>query len=137
MGNTCYKRMTVLVAVLLIFCTGCAKDTSADPDDFSSGNTTATSVISVEEAKEKVIANLPEEPFPFYVRFEREEMIAQSNYYYFLVYTLSEEPIIGPDGPFYQQYTYAWIYVDSRTGDLYEMPPTGTDLIAWPSKGQS
>ncbi len=123
--------MAVLVAVLLICCTGCAKGAVSDTEQPSAVNTTAAKTISVDEAEELIKANLPEEPYPLYLRFEREESIDQSNYYYFVVYTLSEEPITGPDGPFYQQFTYAWIYVDSETGDLYKMEPSGETLKPW------
>ena len=129
MNRYTYRWIVIALVMLQICCVGCSRDID---NGISVSSDSAINTVSIAEAKEAIEDRLPAKPYVFYVEFQREETIEKRDYYYFLVYTLSEEPIIGPDGPFYQQYTYAWIYVDSRTGDLYEMPPTGTGLIAWP-----
>ena len=131
MKSLFYRQIAAatIAAVLLICFIGCDKN-AAPP---SPANTTAPQTISVDKAEELIKANLPEYPNPLYTRFEHKESIGQRNYYYFVLYTLSEEQLTGPQGPYYQQFTYAWIYVDSQTGDLYELDANGKDLKAWPT----
>lgn len=87
--------------------------------------------LTVSDAETVVKNNLPPEDYELYVEFQSKQTINDRLYYYFLVYSLGSEPLMGDQGSYYQQFTYAWAYVDALTGELYEMLVSGKGLRPW------
>jgi len=119
------KQIVIHIVILLVlFCVGCSLNTTPPSD------TSAPTTISIEDAKNLISAQLPKKDYEFHIQFQREEIINNCDYYYFQVYTLSQEPLEGDMGSYNQQFTYAWIYVNSETGELYADNPDGS-LTPW------
>ncbi len=117
------RLVCVFLCVLLIG--GCA---APSPGGESSP---ASALLTVSDAETVVKNNLPQVGYELYVEFQSEQTIEDRAYYYFLVYSLGSEPLMGDQGSYYQQFTYAWAYVDALTGELYEMPASGEGLRPW------
>ena len=120
-------KVLLVVLLSLAICCGCAFTSETPANSHFQG----PEKISLEDAKAVVEQALPIRPYKYYTEFQTVDTIEGRQYYYFLVYTLSSEPIMGDQGPFYQQFTYVWAYVDVQTGELYEMQPEGFELVPW------
>ncbi len=121
------KKWTRLICVFLcvLLVGGCAAPSPG-------GESHPQSVtLTVSDAETIVKNNLPQVGYELYVEFQSEQTIEDRAYYYFLVYSLGSEPLTGDQGSYYQQFTYAWAYVDALTGELYKMPSSGQGLLPW------
>ena len=57
--------------------------------------------------------------------------------YYIHVYSLSEELLDGDQGPYRLMFTYAWLYVDVQTREVFKDAPSIDDpepLVPWPGE---
>ena len=110
----------MIIGLLLAFSCGCANNTSDFSTTSDSNDTITQTGISADDAKAAIESRLPEEPYDFVVELQGKDTENNREYYRFQIYTLGTEPLADEQGSFYQQFTYAWIYVDIQTGALYK-----------------
>ena len=107
--------------------------------------TTTAKRLTPQEAVAIVKGKLPPEKASYmHVDCEDEEPIvfdedrasfSGKECYYIHVYSLSEELLDGDQGPYRQMFTYAWLYVDVQTGEVFQDAPSIDDpepLVPWP-----
>lgn len=91
--------------------------------------TTTSGKISVSQAQAIIESRLPKPSKKYYFEDCGVEEVEGRDYYRFRVYTRGTQPI-DDDGT-YMYFTYAWAYVDTQTGTLYEYDIGKMKLIPW------
>ena len=123
------KVFSVLICCILLY--GCANNTSDFSTITNSNHTVTQTGMSAEDAKAAIESRLPEKPYDFFVELQGKITENDCEYYRFQIYTLGAEQFIGEQGPYYQQFTYGWIYVDLQTGELYKRNTENQRLVAY------
>lgn len=99
--------------------------------------TTTAKRLTPQEAVAIVKGKLPAEKAYLYVDHEGKDTFLGKEYYRIHVYSLSEELLDGDQGPYRQMFTYAWLYVDIQTGEVFQDAPRWDDpvpIVPWPGE---
>ena len=110
----------IIIGLLLLFCCSYKNNISDSSTTSTSNHTVTHTRLSADDAKTVIESRLPENPHDFFVELQGKVTENDCEYYRFQIYTLGTEQLLGEQGPYYQQFTYAWIYVDLETGELYK-----------------
>ena len=115
------RRCVLLIAIVVLLFTSCAQPNIPKP-------LSASEALSIVEERVKDCED------KLYCDYEGLLTIADSEYHRIHVYTLSSKWLYDIDGkPYKQMFTYAWLYVDIYTGEIYQEESGKIDvLVPWP-----
>ena len=103
------KKYVLLIAIVALLFTACAQPNIPKP-------LAASEALSIVEERVKDC-----EDKQLYCDYEGLHTIADSECHRIHVYALSSKWLYDIDGkPYQQMFTYAWLYVDIYTGEIYQ-----------------
>ena len=115
------KKYVYLIVIAMLLFTSCTQPDKSQP-------------LSSSEALSIVEESVKASEDELFCEYNGKQMIADSEYHRIRVYTKSTEWLYDIDGtPYKQGFTYAWLYVDIHTGEIYQEEGGKIDvLVPWP-----
>ena len=115
------KKWVLLIAMVVLFFTSCSHSNASQP-------LTADEALSIVQERVKDCED------ELFCEYNGKQSVANDEYHRIRVYTISTKEMYDADGsPYKQSFTYAWLYVDVYTGEIYQEQSGKIGvLVPWP-----